>query len=125
MNAASRALPHTTYGAVFGRVLADKRRAIGKEQEEVAGALGVSQSTYSRIERGDISLSLDMLVRIADFFRVPPALLVGEADNAANALRNVGVGVVPDRSLQNSDVMLALLGGAALAALMSAALAKK
>ncbi|GJL91255.1 helix-turn-helix domain-containing protein [Hyphococcus sp.] len=125
MNAAGQALPHATYGAVFGRVLADKRRAVDKEQGEVAGALGVSQSTYSRIERGGISLSLDMLVRIAEFFRVPPSSLVGEADYAANALRNVGVRVVPDRSLQNGDVILALLGGAALATLMSAALAKK
>ena len=125
MSNATQALQRTTYGAVFGRVLLDKRRTAGKEQEDVAEALGVSQSTYSRIERGDVSVTLDMLSRLAAFYGAPPSSLVGDADRAANALRNMGVEVLADRSTRNGNMMLALLGGAALAALISVALAKK
>tara|TARA_R110002073_G_scaffold168735_1_gene325539 strand:+ start:108 stop:488 length:381 start_codon:yes stop_codon:yes gene_type:complete len=126
MTEPTQALTRTTYGAVFGRVLVEKRHAAQKEQEDMAEALGVSQSTYSRIERGHVSVTLEMLARIAELFGETPASLLQEADAAAEALQNVGVGVLPDRSPKSDgDTMLAILGGAALAALMLAALAKK
>lgn len=125
MSDPTQALQRTTYGTVFGRVLLEKRRTAGKEQEDVAEAVGVSQSTYSRIERGDVSVTLDMLSRLAAFYGAAPSTLVGDADQAANALRNMGVEVLSDRSTRDGEMMLALLGGAALAALITAALAKK
>lgn len=40
-------------------------------QEEMADLLGISQSSYSRLERGESSIELDELVRFAKVLQVP------------------------------------------------------
>lgn len=44
------------------------RELKGYTQESVAEAVGISQSAYCNIEKGNTSVSLDKLITIADFF---------------------------------------------------------
>ncbi len=46
-------------------------------QKTVADYLGVSQNTYSQYENGVISISPEMLVKLADYFGVSVDYLLG------------------------------------------------
>ena len=54
----------------LGAKLKQKRLVLGLTQEKVAEKLGLSESFYSRVERGDRVLSVDTLVKVACFFNV-------------------------------------------------------
>ena len=43
--------------------------------------LGVSQNTYSQYENGIISISPEMLVKLADYFHVSVDFLLGRTNN--------------------------------------------
>jgi len=49
------------------------RKERGVSQRELARALGVAQSTLSRIERGERRVSVDLLIEIARTLGVRPA----------------------------------------------------
>lgn len=53
------------------------RKDRGVSQRELARALGVAQSTLSRIERGERRVSVDRLVAIARALGVRPADMLG------------------------------------------------
>ena len=55
--------PETTYQAVIGRVIVNFRKQLAVDQALLAGAAGVTQSTWSRIERGESSLSIEQLAK--------------------------------------------------------------
>ena len=54
----------------LGAKLKQKRLSLDLTQEKVAEKLDLSESFYSRIERGDRVLSVDTLVKLACFFDV-------------------------------------------------------
>lgn len=51
------------------------------KQREVAAVLNVSQNTYSQYENGVISLTADVLVKLADFYNVSIDYLLGRTKN--------------------------------------------
>lgn len=53
----------------------------GKTQEEVAEALGIDQSHYSKFENGGKEPALFLFGAIADLFDVSPDYLLGKVDN--------------------------------------------
>ncbi len=60
------------------------RRARGMTQERLAEIVDVSGSYIGYLERGKRSPSLDLLAKIADVFKVDPAVLLTSADDATN-----------------------------------------
>ena len=46
------------------------RNAYGYTQEQVAEYIGVSRQKYARIENGNNSITLDILSKIAEYFKV-------------------------------------------------------
>jgi len=49
-------------------------------QKDIAGVLGISQRKYSYIETGFTSLKYDVLIKLADFYKVSIDYLLGLTD---------------------------------------------
>lgn len=60
---------------LFGRRLRDLRKAKAHTQEQLAEAVGCSTEYVSRVERGLVSPSFEMIVRLADALGVRPQAL--------------------------------------------------
>ena len=54
------------------------REMKGKKREEVSLALGLDNSYISKLECSNINLTLDKLVKIAEYFEVKPSALLNE-----------------------------------------------
>lgn len=63
------------------RKLREKR---GMNQEALAGLIGVSQQTISKVERNTEALGIDLLIEISDFFSVTTDYLLGLSDEKRN-----------------------------------------
>jgi transcriptional regulator with XRE-family HTH domain len=114
----------TIYSQLVARLVGELRQKRGFDQKQFAEELGVSQSTWSRAENGQVGLSLDQLAGAAKVLGATPAQLLGYADQAAEQLRRRGVTVLVGREVAQDDQTFAYLGAAALGALLAAILAK-
>jgi transcriptional regulator with XRE-family HTH domain len=94
----------TTYGAIVGSVLAQERTARKLKQIDVATAVGVGTSTWSRIEKGESALTVDQLKLAAEALQLTPARILSLAAEAEETLSNHGVKVATAMSA------IALLG---------------
>jgi len=56
--------------ATLGKNIARTRRHQNLTQENVAFDLGISKTSYAKIERGETNISFLRLVQIADYFHV-------------------------------------------------------
>jgi len=117
--------PATTYPAVVGYVLGWHRDQAGLNQQELAEQMGMSPSTWSRIERGESALTMDQLAAVAQVLEVEPGRILRDADNVVGQLAKRGVQVERRRVPDAIGAGLALLAGAALVALVASALDKK
>lgn len=54
------------------------RKAKKISQEEMAKHLGIELSTYGKIERGDIKLTVERMIEIAGILNIPTEILVNE-----------------------------------------------
>jgi transcriptional regulator with XRE-family HTH domain len=119
----------TSYSAIVGQVLINLRTERDIKQGSLAEAVGVGQSTWSRIEKGEVALSVDQLARAAGFLAVSPSTILSWADQAADKIRqerevevlNAKPVEVKERSVSTGAI---LLGAGALAALIWAARSK-
>lgn len=126
--------PETTYQAVIGRVIVRIRKKVNENegsQGELAKNVGVTQSTWSRIERGESSLTVEQLARAADFLRVKPSIILLETEKAVDSLEKQGVFVNKKKVVENKAVGrnktnqgVAMIGAAALGALVATAIGK-
>lgn len=120
-----QAVPGTTFQTILGAVLCDlrsKRESNGKPttQSEMAEVVGVNSSTWSRIERGESPVSLEQLLRAANFLNVPLSEVFTETEKRAAKLRERGVHIeINKESLKNSGALP--VGAAGLAALLGPA----
>ena len=57
--------------------LRDLREDKDLTQKEVADMLGCSQTTYSRYETGDLNVPIDILKKLAKFYKVSIDYIVG------------------------------------------------
>ena len=62
---------------MFAGQLKNLRRSAGLTMEQLGQKLGVSKQTVSNWENDNIMPSIDMLIRIADFFHVSTDYLLG------------------------------------------------
>ena len=122
----------TTYQAVLGRLIAQKRQEKQMDQGEMAEAVGVSRSTWSRIEAGDSALNLDQLAKAANKLGLSLGALMVEADEIADALRKQDVEVLDGRDQtsaarvgKTAAATVAFLGGAVLGGIVAAIMADK
>lgn len=118
----TRLCPATTYPAVVGQVLARLRSTAGLEQAELAGHVGVSQSTWSRIERGASAFTIEQLALVAKSLGTEPSIILRQADRAARELAGRGIRVEPRRINVAIELDLVLIDVAALAGLIAMAL---
>ncbi|MCP4323830.1 MAG: helix-turn-helix transcriptional regulator [Alteromonadales bacterium] len=118
--------PEATYQAVVGGVLVKLRKELGVDQMLLAKAIGVTQSTWSRIERGESSLSVAQLAKAAEYLRVNSSTVLLEVESAVKQLRKRGVSIAVASSQDaKSKTGIAMIGAAALGALIGAALKNK
>lgn len=114
-----------TYTALVGAVITDLRNQKVISQGDLAKGVGMSQSAWSRIEKGGAVMSVDQLARAAKKLGVLPGEILARADNTARQMQAQGFEVSyekPQRSPESGDNSgLLFLGGAALAALIYAA----
>lgn len=59
----------------------DMREDAALTQEQVARILGIAQTVYSRYERGFQTISLGLLIQLADYYHVSLDYLVGRTAN--------------------------------------------
>jgi len=99
---ASSPQPAIPYTALVGQVLLGHRGRKGLHQNDLATALGVSQSAYSRIEQGDTTISISKHRVIARRLDIAPGDLLREADGLAERLRMQGVVVSDEKGIQHA-----------------------
>jgi len=114
----------TMYSQVVARIVGELRKAGNFDQKDFADRLGVSPSTWSRAESGQVGLSLDQLAGAAKVLNKPPAQILAYADAATEQLRRKGVTVLTGKAATEDDQTFAYLGAAALGALIATILAK-
>ena len=104
----------TTYPSIVGKVLTDVRGQRGMQQKDMASAVGITQATWSRIESGQTSVTLEHLRSAAQTFGMLPSQLLAIADQSELEAQFRGVTVVETKSVPELHPGLALLAGAAL-----------
>jgi transcriptional regulator with XRE-family HTH domain len=100
----------TTYQSVLGAVINRTRTNSDRDitQSEIAEQLGINVSTWSRIERGESSLSLEQLVTVAAFLRVPLSALFKFVEEHIEDLRKQGVSVAVSKEALAEDRIIPL-----------------
>lgn len=101
-----------------------RREELGFEQTDIARNVGVSQSTWSRIERGESAFTLDQLAKAARALGADPGHIVQQADEAVAGLAEMNVIVNPERPNRSAETALTLIGAAVLGFLIAKALSK-
>ena len=59
-----------SYSSVLGVVVANKRKEVGIEQGDMAERMGLSQASYSRLESGKSTFSVDQMFQCAEAMNV-------------------------------------------------------
>jgi len=113
--------PQVTYAAILGRVLQGYREAAGKNQAELATALGISQPAYSKIEQGGTTASVLQLRGIAIALGVNPGAIMADVENWIVRLNSQGVTVVSNKDIPKAALLVGLGMLAGLIAIGSAA----
>ena len=117
--------PETTYQAIVGSVLVGIRKELGVEQSALAKAVGVNQSTWSRIERGESALSIEQLFLAANHLQIKPSIVIHNSEKAVQSLRSQKVVVSVSKNMDKRVGQgVALIGASALGALVGAAVMK-
>lgn len=115
--------PSTTYRAVLGKVLELRRKSLEWNQDEMAKRLGTSQSAWSRVETGQSNLSVEELAVVAHVLKTRPEDVLRDVQRSIEHLQKRGVMVLIGQPKAEDNTGAALLGAAALGALLVAVLA--
>lgn len=106
------------YAAIVGKLLQQQRDARGILQITVAEALGLSQSAYSRLEKGESAMSITQLRQVSQVIGAHPDSILAAAEKHAAALKRQGVEVTEEKS---DNTAAFLIGLGILLALIAAA----
>lgn len=122
----------TTYSALLGQIVGSLRQQKGLEQTYLAGALGLSQASYSRLEGGKALWSIDQLMLAARTLGFPVTEIIRILEQRAADLESAADVEVIAAGRANSrggearkDNTGAILAGAALGALLTTLILKK
>jgi transcriptional regulator with XRE-family HTH domain len=103
------------YPAVVGQILASIREQRGLKQGDFAARVGLSQSAYSRLEKGDSVMNLAQLHKACAELGETPSAVLHRADTIEKQLKAQGVKVLPEKP---DNAAAALVGLGLLAALL-------
>jgi transcriptional regulator with XRE-family HTH domain len=121
----------TTYSAVLGVVLSGLRKERLIEQGEMAALMGLSQASYSRLESGKSSFSVDQMFQAASALGISGEEINQRLNNTISQLQSNEIAVVPQLRGNTTQVkakgsdMGHLLAGAALGALLIGIISKR
>lgn len=87
-----------SYPAIVGAILLAKRKELGLSQAEMAHALGLNASTWSRVENGDSALTIEQLVSAASALNVRPSSILEAAELKLEELKARGVATGANRA---------------------------
>lgn len=113
-------IPSTTYPALVGGVLAQIRNQQNLRQEEVAQAVGVTQATWSRIEKGQSSITVEHLRLATNKLGIAPGQILSFADQTEITLTSSGARVMHARDSRERDTAVAIIASVTLLALIAA-----
>lgn len=123
-----------TYSALLGQVLANLRKQRSLEQSELAKRMGLTQASYSRLESGKSSFSIDQMYQAANAIGLSAIEVLEELDRFSKHLESDGIEVAPqmrgnstqnlNKTAENNGVNT-FVAGAALGALILHVLSKK
>lgn len=88
----------TTSGAVLGRVLVNLRTERGMKQADLAAAVGLGPSTWSRIEKGESGLSIEQLKLAAKVLSITPSQFLEMVDAVEQELIKQGIRIEPTKT---------------------------
>lgn len=80
-----------SYRRIVGAALAKLRREAGKTGAACAAEMGLTGSTWSRIERGQSALSIDQLHRAAHVLGCSPSAVLALADDVERRAMEQGL----------------------------------
>jgi len=109
----------TTYNGIIGAVLRGHREQLGLEQAQIAQRLGLTQSSYSRIENGKTSLTLVQLSNMAPTFKLTPNSFIAQVENIKLNMERQGIAVTPEKESGLGEGITNILIGAALLAIVT------
>lgn len=66
--------------------LRELRKSRNLSQQKVADSIGCSAASYSRYETGQRGISIDLLVRLADYYKVSVDYLLGRSEPTESSL---------------------------------------
>ncbi|WP_219012191.1 helix-turn-helix domain-containing protein [Shewanella algae] len=121
-------IEQTSYSAVMGAVVSSIRKEKGIEQADVAQRMGLSQASYSRLEGGKATYSVDQVFLVAQALQVEPAELFQRVCTTVGKLKAEEFDVIAQQrsnatGSQGTSVGT-LVAGAALGALLVGLLSK-
>lgn len=95
----------TTYQSVLGAVISSARTASEKTitQADIAAQLGITVSTWSRIERGESALNLEQLVKLAAYLQIPLSALFKFVEDRIEELSRQGVKVAVSKEALDEE----------------------
>lgn len=123
-----------TYSAILGVVLSNLRKQKNMEQGEVASKMGLTQASYSRLEAGKSTFSIDQMYQAAFALNLNGSDVIKEVESYSYHLQNDGINVVPQirgntsQAIQKQDTgnnIAKFVAGAALGAVLFSILSKK
>jgi transcriptional regulator with XRE-family HTH domain len=87
-----------TYPALTGAVLVAKRKEMGLSQAEVAERVGLTVSTWSRIENGESALTIEQLAMAAQALGVVPSAILRSTEDKVAELSTRGIATSASRA---------------------------
>ena len=120
----------TTFSAVLGVVLSGLRQEKNIEQGEFSRRMGLSQASYSRLESGKATFSVDQMFMAANALDIENAELLERLNNTIKNLLDNDVNVFAQArknsaASDNSKAIGAAILGAGLGALLVGLAGKK
>jgi len=97
------------YNTLVGKAIGGLRAEVGITQGNMAAALEIGQSAYSKLESGQASMTLVQLRLVALQLKREPHQILQEADRLAKELQSSGV-QVPTRKEDNKAGLMIGLG---------------
>ncbi len=98
-----------TYTALIGHILMSYRQRANLPQLPFADKLGITQSAYSRIEKGGTAVTLVQLKAICRVLNVNPAQVVADVETWSDNLRQKGVTIIETHvELPKAELMIGL-----------------
>jgi len=104
---------------LLGRVIEHHRTQRKVQQEQIATSLGITQSAYSKLEKGQSAISVMQLNTVAAGLQMQSATILQGAERYAAHLRQQGVEITNEKQDSSAAGLLIALG--LLAALIAAA----